>query len=101
MGISSTNRVIRTDNRATYRDYLQAVREYEIKKSVKAKRGRRYQLKVLHFNLGTCTQCGQKFDGHIASEQIKNKRENAPICIPCIMGRKRKPVIKQNIERLI
>lgn len=90
MGISSTNRIIRTDNRATYRDYLQAVKEYEIKKSVKAKRSRSYQLKVLRFNLGTCTKCGGKFDGHIASEQIKNKREDAPICIPCIMGRKRK-----------
>lgn len=38
----------------------------------------------------TCTQCKQKMSNHIGKIQIENKRENAPICIPCIMGTKRK-----------
>lgn len=39
-----------------------------------------------------CSKCKRKFDKRLADAQIANKREDAPICIPCIMGVKRKPL---------
>ena len=33
-----------------------------------------------------CTQCHRKMDKVTGDIQVENKRENAPICIPCIMG---------------
>lgn len=36
--------------------------------------------------ISICSQCKLAMDSHIAIQQIENKRENAPICIPCIVG---------------
>lgn len=37
-----------------------------------------------------CTQCKLSMDRDMAKAQIENKRENAPICMACIMGSGRK-----------
>lgn len=37
-----------------------------------------------------CSKCKQPMNKKIHDEQIKNKRENAPICVACIMGVPRK-----------
>ena len=37
-----------------------------------------------------CTQCEKPMKKSLGDTQIENKRENAPICIPCCMGWKRK-----------
>lgn len=42
----------------------------------------------------TCSQCKRAMDSNMAHKQRENKRENAPICMACIMGYKRKPLIK-------
>ena len=87
MGVSSTNRII---NPA--REYkialIRAVEQYDRKKSYKKHRGIRAMMK----SSSLCSQCKGKMRNDIAKAQIENKRENAPICIPCIMGYKRKPV---------
>jgi len=37
-----------------------------------------------------CTQCELSMDRDTAKVQIENKRENAPICMACILGKPRK-----------
>ena len=37
-----------------------------------------------------CTQCDRSMSKYTADQQIENKRENAPICVPCILGKPRK-----------
>ncbi len=46
-----------------------------------------------------CSQCGRHMAKHMADQQIENKRENAPICMACIMGVPRKPLIKVYHEK--
>ena len=36
-----------------------------------------------------CPHCKRGMSAYMASEQIKNEREDAPICMACIMGYKR------------
>ena len=50
--------------------------------------------------LSECTQCHRKMERRIADIQLENKRENAPICIPCIMGYKRKPITENYRSRM-
>lgn len=45
-----------------------------------------------------CSQCERGMKKSLADKQIKFKRENAPICIPCCVGRKRVP-LEKNILR--
>lgn len=47
-------------------------------------------LKYFRVKPSFCTQCKKAMRPDIARKQIENKKENAPICIPCIMGWKRK-----------
>ena len=51
---------------------------------------KKHLIKQHRFKLSLCTQCNRPFDRFLAEKQIENKRENAPICIPCITGIKRK-----------
>lgn len=37
-----------------------------------------------------CSQCTFGMDSHMAEQQIANKRENAPICMSCILGKPRR-----------
>ncbi len=69
---------------------MSQVEEFDRIEGAKKKYRRRRDFKFLG-SLVYCSQCNRKFDGNIAKIQIENKRENAPICIPCIMGRPRKP----------
>lgn len=39
-----------------------------------------------------CSQCEQNMMKYIADIQIENNRENAPICVACILGKKRKTI---------
>lgn len=36
-----------------------------------------------------CSQCLRRMSKYTADEQIKNKREFAPICVACILGKPR------------
>lgn len=40
--------------------------------------------------VATCSQCKHKMKKSTADQQIENKRENAPICVACILGNDRK-----------
>lgn len=48
--------------------------------------------KLFTKNEGTsiCSQCKHLMSKHMADQQIANKRENAPICMACIMEKPRK-----------
>lgn len=37
-----------------------------------------------------CSMCHLRMSKHTGDQQIANKRKNAPICIPCILGKPRK-----------
>ena len=50
--------------------------------------------KLFLIKLTKCSQCKRGMEKRIADLQIENKRENAPICVPCILGIKRKPLMK-------
>lgn len=39
-----------------------------------------------------CSKCGRGMSKRIGRLQIENKRKNAPICIPCIEGKPRRPL---------
>lgn len=39
-----------------------------------------------------CSVCGRGMSKRFGRLQIENKRKNAPICIPCIEGRPRRPL---------
>lgn len=47
------------------------------------------------FQTTICTQCERGMSRYLGKLQKENKRENAPICIPCIEGRARKLLINQ------
>jgi hypothetical protein len=89
MGVGQTGRII---ERADFRTALNtAVETYERRKEYK----RRKNFKtVFHnmINLAICSQCKRKMRKDIANAQIENKRENAPICIACILGKPRKAI---------
>lgn len=44
-----------------------------------------------------CSQCARGMKKSLADKQYEFKRENAPICIPCCIGIKRRP-LEQNIK---
>lgn len=41
-----------------------------------------------------CTQCNRSMSKYTADQQIENKRDNAPICVACIIGKPRKVLNK-------
>ena len=48
--------------------------------------------KSRHWKATPCSKCTRGMDSFTAKQQIENKREDAPICIPCILGKERKPL---------
>ena len=102
MSIESTNRVSDPSRN------LQKVTEgLSIRKEIHAgyskKKIRKNALKFFHIKPATCSKCKRGMDRKLAKTQIQNKREDAPICIPCIMGVPRIPlpchIIKEMEER--
>lgn len=82
--IGATNRVIDTRKMAFF-ELKKQVRIYEAKKVSRSKRA------FTAFKApAICSQCKHNMRKDIADAQIENKRENAPICMSCIMGYKRK-----------
>ena len=69
------------------------------KKEQKAKRGISGLIKERKDGYSICSQCKLGMKKPMADEQLKNKRENAPICMACIMGIPRKPKFTPNQER--
>ena len=89
MGIGATNRII--NPRAIIG---QQVKEYRQAKAGKAHRKKNWV--ATHFGgYAICTQCKRAMRNDIAFAQEKNKRENAPICVACIMGIERKLLTKK------
>lgn len=70
------------------------VSDFMYQKRGKAKRALAWKREHGYMPVSTCSQCKRPMDGHMAKMQKENKRENAPICMACIMGYKRKPLIK-------
>lgn len=89
MSVESTNRIksvkrmmFNSVDMAKEKKYL---KDFALKNPVKNPFGKGPQTSV-------CTQCERKMLKTVADLQIKNQRENAPICVPCILGLKRKPL---------
>jgi hypothetical protein len=94
MGIGATNRII--NPRAIIGQQL---KEYRQLKAYKKRRKEQWKTNNLR-TITSCSKCHRGMRKDTADEQIKNKRENAPICIPCIMGRPRKTlVVKHNLKK--
>lgn len=97
MSIRATNRII--DPEKEFQKALVAkVREYDRKKRGKNKRN----FENIIICVSECTKCNRKMNKVLAEQQIASKkyepsedetiqyvRDNAPICIPCIMGKPR------------
>lgn len=81
MGIGATNRII-DPGEAYARKLNLLVKEKEREDRISRKRS----FIEVGKKLMLCSQCQRWFDAKIGKAQIENKRENAPICIPCIMG---------------
>ena len=94
MGVNATNRIV-SPKHAIY----EQVRQYEAEKYKKEKYNKRAGFKKYLVSTIECSQCHRKMKASIGLAQIENKRENAPICIPCIMGIPRKPLEKIIEER--
>ena len=92
MGFRDTNREITTH--ATRQQHVQEkIISKHLAWKAKKKHNRRLgMMKKGFLKIAKCTKCQRGMDGHLAKLQIQNKREDAPICIPCIMGIKRKPL---------
>lgn len=84
MGINSTNRII--NPRLAI---LEQVRQYDAYKYAMKKRKDAWitnnKRKIIK-----CSKCKRGMRNDIAQMQIDNKRENAPICVPCILEKPRK-----------
>lgn len=92
--------VIRDEGKYRKITFDQAVRKRVFQLETAAKREKNYRKVVLHIGipLVLCSKCNQSMDGKIANTQKVNKRENAPICVACIMGFTRVPR-KEKIRR--
>lgn len=90
MGVSSTNRII-NPGKEYARAVKDAVKKYDARKNKIATKTRGFRG---IWNLAKCSKCQRGMRKDIADAQIENKRENAPICIPCIMGQDRAPLEK-------
>jgi len=85
--VNSTGRVI--DPRKAYcKAIKEAVAKYDRKKEYKKNHPKGFRGV---WKTTICSQCKRGMRKDLANLQIENKRENAPICMACIMGYKRKP----------
>lgn len=85
--IGETNRIV--NPKKIYRTKLKyAVLDLQSKKKSKSKKN---YVNAFADTL-VCTQCKRGMNKKLGCEQIKNHRENAPICIPCILGIQRRPI---------
>lgn len=91
MSIGATNRIYNSSKERAYA-LERAVKDRLIEKNLSKKRQDRGYQKHFHIKTAKCTQCARGMDMRIAKQQIENNRENAPICIPCIVGIARKPL---------
>lgn len=89
--VNATGRIV--NNRKVFLDALdQQVKEFDTNKRLKKMHNFVGLLGSKHPPLSVCSQCKRKMRKDIADIQITNKRENAPICIPCIIGIPRKEI---------
>ena len=95
MSVSSTNSLYNTPKQRKHA-FESAVKDKMIKHNNRFKAYKRMLKKNNKFKLCICTQCKRYMDGYLGNKQKENKRENAPICIPCILGIKRKPLELKN-----
>lgn len=94
----------KTDN-AFRRQLDKEVDRLEIKK-LRRQKSQRTKARQGRFGAGAlsatvvCTQCERKMSKHTGDQQVKNNRENAPICVPCILGKPRteKPKLYQRFS---
>lgn len=63
---------------------------YEQAKIMKSK----MSFRNTHVQTIICSQCQRKMRKDLGDIQIENKRENAPICMACILGKGRTPLDK-------
>lgn len=94
MSIEATGRVI---NPIQEQKKLQSLYEFERNRIKKSGAKRNFVNRVKPTVL--CTQCTHKMAKDMADKQLFYGRENAPICMACIMGVKRVPV-KEKIKIL-
>ena len=92
MSISATNSITGgAKNKAYALD--RAIKDYEIARSNGTRRRQLGMMKSGRMHIAHCTKCKRGLNGHIAKLQRENNVENNPICIPCIEGRARKPLV--------
>ena len=77
-----------------------AVKEVKIRHYKNEKNKQRYAERMGNFKNHTmeCSQCHHLMKKSIALAQIENKRENAPICVACIMGIPRSKDPKKSLD---
>ena len=85
MPIYNTNRLIDPQ-----KERLRAIRIGVARVENRLKLRSRKSLRFAFLKTAKCTQCGFGMRKDWADEQVRNGRENAPICLPCILGKKRK-----------
>lgn len=89
------SQIIKNDNMARYTDehiaLQSAVKNKLCQMHFSARRQKNYR-KSLKRTFAICSQCARGMDRDMAAAQIENKRENAPICMACIMGYARRPL---------
>lgn len=91
MGIGATNRIENSGKAYKYQ-FRGAVVKKDHEMQRNARRKRIGFLKHMHYKAAKCSKCHRGMDWKIAKLQIQNKRENAPICVPCILGIPRRPL---------
>jgi len=85
MTVSQTSRII--NPRLAFKKQLNLeVENFERRKAARHKNC----FTALTMPTINCSQCDRGMRKDIAKIQIENKRENAPICVPCILGIPRK-----------
>ena len=93
MSVSSTNRMINSPW-IRKKKFEGLIIDKECKLRRRAKGFKKKRIAENNFRLTTCTQCKRYMDYFLGEKQIENNRLNAPICIPCITGIKRKEYVK-------
>jgi hypothetical protein len=87
MGTESMGRII-----DPHRELMKQVDDYLKLKEWKKSHPRGLTKFLKKSKTVNCSQCKRKMSESFAKLQIENKRENAPICIPCCCGYKRRPL---------
>lgn len=89
MSISGTNRIYNSQKDIKY---LIDKGVNRILNKIPHSESRKYLAALRHFKTrpAFCTKCDGPMRPDYARKQLENKMENAPICLPCILGYKRK-----------